>query len=362
MPELLPTGKTCALILCGGQSRRMGSDKAVLDLDGETLLERAAAFWRSVPGIETVLAAVGTEDHLPSLPQGVLPVYDQFPGCGPMAGIHAAFARTEAELLYVSAVDMPFLTPAALLPAPAGDAIVYTRDGRPEPLFGVYRRAVLQPMAEALASGCRKMADLLRALDTEYVPLPEELTGAVSNWNTRADVLRDMAGTPPVVVFMGWSGSGKTTFLEKLLGELIARGLRVNVMKHDGHGFQMDKPGKDTWRFAQAGAAAVAISGPNGWAVLSQSQIGAEDLRRKLPPADLILAEGLKSSPYPKLQVYREAVGKPFIPCDSTVLAVISDDDLPDPDIPRLGLEDVSACADLLLRTFLPERDLPGNR
>ena len=349
-------GRVRALILCGGKSRRMGTDKTVLTLEGTTLLERAAAFWRSVPGIDAVLAAVGSADHLSALPEGVTPVYDLYPGCGPMAGIHAAFAQTDTELLYVSAVDMPFLRADALLPPPAGDAAVYTLQGRPEPLFAVYRRSCLAALERALREGRYKMNALLRDLDTAYIPLPEAWIPLLANLNTPADRLRALAGTPPVVVFTGWSGSGKTTFLEKLLPQLTARGLRVNLVKHDAHGFQMDKPGKDTWRFARAGAAATAISGPNGWAVLSPDRIGLEELIARLPPADLILVEGHKHSPYPKVEIHRRATGKPFIVRDGTLLAAVTDEPIDGIAAPQLGLEDVSGCAELLIRTFLPEK------
>ena len=346
--------KTCALILAGGRSRRMGSDKPLLELDGQSLLDRAAAFWQAQERIDGVLVAGGAEEHLPDLPAGAVPVSDLFPGAGPMAGLHAAFARTDADVLYVSAVDMPYLSADALLPVPDGDAAVYTRNGRPDPLFGVYRRSCLPALTEALERGQRKMSVLLDALDVEYRELPEELSAVLENLNTRADYLRALAGSPPAVCVMGWSGSGKTTFLEKLIPVLTGRGLRVAVVKHDGHGFEIDRPGKDTWRFTQAGAAATAISGPNGWAVMSQGDIALGDLLRKLPPADLVLVEGHKLSPLPKLQVFRAAAGKPFIDGDSAIFAVATDDD-PPTDLPRLGLDDPEAASDLLCGIFLPE-------
>ncbi len=361
MDEPIAAGQTCALILAGGRSSRMGTDKSLLELDGQTLLRRAADFWLSAGDIvDAVLLAPGTETHLQELPARVIPVYDVFPGCGPMAGIHAAFARTDAELLYVSAIDMPRLDRAALLPAPKGDAAVYVKDGMPEPLFGVYRRSALPAMERALRSGSRKMSVLLRELDTEYIPLPPAFAPVLENLNTPAEYLRARAGSPPTVVFMGWSGSGKTTFLEKLLPELTARGLQAAVIKHDGHGFQMDRPGKDTWRFTRAGAAAVAISGPEGWAVLSPNAIELETLRAKLPPVDLILVEGHKGSPYPKFQIYRRALGKPFIPDDGTMAAVISDDEIDGLTLPRISPDDAAGCADFLLRTFLPKWDAPA--
>jgi len=344
---------TCALILAGGQSRRMGSDKSLLALDGQTLLARAVAFWQAQERIDAVLVAAGTEEHLSDLPDGAIPIYDLFPGAGPMAGLHAAFAQTDAEVLYVSAVDMPYLTADALLPVPEGDAAVYVKDGRPDPLFGVYRRSCLPALTAALKAGRRKMSALLDTLTVEYRELPDGLASVLENLNTRADYLRALAGSPPAVCVMGWSGSGKTTFLEKLIPVLTARGLRVAVVKHDGHGFEIDKPGKDTWRFTRAGSVATAISGPNGWAVMSPEDIALGELLRKLPPADLILVEGHKLSPLPKLQVFRVAAGKPFIDGDPAVFAVATDDE-PATDLPRLGLDDAEAAADLLCGIFLP--------
>ncbi len=352
----MPDGPACALILCGGRSTRMGTDKAALDWNGKTLLERAADFWRERPETGKVLAAVGGRDHLPVLPADVVPVFDEYPGQGPMAGLHAAFSQSDAELVYVSAVDMPFLRPDALPAPPAGDAAVYVKDGRPEPLFGAYRRRCLPVIERMLAAGQNKMTLLLEEIDTEYIPLPAGFDGLLGNLNTPADRMRALAGIPPTVLCMGWSGSGKTTFLEKLLPELIARGLRVSVAKHDAHGFEMDRPGKDTWRLAQAGAAGVAISGPGGWAVLSREDISLEALREKLPPADLILVEGHKYGPYPKLQIHRRALGKPFIPCGGTLLAAVTDEPVPGIDAPQFGFDDIAACADLILTTFFPER------
>lgn len=347
--------RTYALILAGGHSSRMGADKTTLPFGGRTLLERAADFWRGFGGLDGILIAVGSESHLLPLPDGCRPVYDLYPNCGPAAGLHAAFRQTDAELLYISAVDMPFLTPEAVLPAPDGDAAVYTRKGRPEPLFGVYRRSCLPLLEENLRMGEYRMTVLLDALRTTCHELPDSLATTLSNWNSRADILLSLAGTPPTIVFMGWSGSGKTTFLEKLLPELTARGLRTAVIKHDAHSFQMDKPGKDTWRFAQAGAVCTAISGPNGWAMLGSDDRTLDDLREMLPPVDLILVEGHKNSRYPKIQVHRRENQKPLIPADATHFALVTDEPAEN-GLPQFGLDDTAACADYILELFFSER------
>lgn len=356
MADTIRVGRVCALVLAGGRSRRMGRDKALLSLDGTTLLDRAVRFWQGVPGMERVLVAVGGAEHFDALPEGAVAVPDLYPGCGPMAGLHAAFALTDAELVYVSAVDMPLLDADALPPEPKGDAICYVNQGRPEPLFGVYRRTALPAISQALEAGERRMSSLLERLDTEYLPLPAAWEAAVSNLNTRAELMRALAGSPPLVQCVGWSGSGKTTFLEKLLPVLTGKGLRVAVMKHDGHGFEMDRPGKDTYRLSAAGAVCTAILGPNGWAVLGREPIGFEALRQKLTPADLILCEGMKYAGYPKLEVHRKATGKPFITHDATLLAAVTDEPI-ETDAPQLGLDEIDACAALILDTFFPGRE-----
>jgi len=156
--------------------------------------------------------------------------------------------------------------------------------------------------------------------------------------------------TPPIVPFVGKSGSGKTTFLEKLLPELVARGLRVALVKHDVHGFELDQPGKDTYRLRQAGAARVAISSPRQFAVIGQveEEVPLEELaRRYLGDVDLVLAEGYKRSALRKIEVCRAERSQELLCGPAELLAVVSDlrFDVP---CPHFGLEDTAGVADLL--------------
>ncbi|MBN9563648.1 MAG: molybdopterin-guanine dinucleotide biosynthesis protein B [Alphaproteobacteria bacterium] len=148
-----------------------------------------------------------------------------------------------------------------------------------------------------------------------------------------------MAGAParcrrirdPVKVLgvIGWSGSGKTTLLTALLPLLRASGLTVSTVKHAHHGFDMDRPGKDSFRHREAGAQEVLVVSGSRWALLHEvagPEPPLEALLARLAPVDLVLVEGFKTHPYPKLEVHRPELGKPPIwPEQRDVVAVATD-------------------------------------
>ncbi|WP_300450721.1 molybdopterin-guanine dinucleotide biosynthesis protein B [Accumulibacter sp.] len=128
----------------------------------------------------------------------------------------------------------------------------------------------------------------------------------------------------------GYSGAGKTTLLEKLLPRLIAGGLRVSVLKHAHHDFDVDRPGKDSFRHRQAGAAEVLLASRARWVLMSERHGAAEpslaEYVAHFSPCDLVLVEGCKREAIPKLEVHRPANGKPPLwPDDSYIVAVASD-------------------------------------
>lgn len=152
----------------------------------------------------------------------------------------------------------------------------------------------------------------------------------------------------------GWSGSGKTTLTARLLPELIGRGISVSTMKHAHHNFDIDQPGKDSYVHRMAGAREVMVASANRWALMHEHRGAPEptaaDLIRQMTPVDLLLIEGFKREPHPKLEVYRRANGKPLIhPDDPHIVAVASDVPLSDCPLPVIGIDDVGAIAAFII-------------
>jgi len=147
----------------------------------------------------------------------------------------------------------------------------------------------------------------------------------------------------------GWSGSGKTTLLAALIPELVAGGLTVSTIKHAHHQFDIDQPGKDSWRHRQAGASEVMVASAKRWAIMRELRDAPEppleELVARMSPVDLLLVEGWKRHPHPKLEVHRPSLGKALIyPDDPDIVAIASDEPLAAP-IPLLPLGDAVAIA-----------------
>jgi molybdopterin-guanine dinucleotide biosynthesis protein B len=151
----------------------------------------------------------------------------------------------------------------------------------------------------------------------------------------------------------GWSGSGKTTLLAALIPELVGRGVTVSTIKHAHHEFDIDQPGKDSWRHRQAGASEVMVASSRRFALMHELRDAPEpsldELVARMAPVDLLLVEGFKHDPHPKLEVHRPSVGKPFLyPDDPHIVAIASDETLMVP-LPLLPLGEVAAIADFIL-------------
>ncbi len=370
------------MLLAGGEGRRLGAAKPALRLGGDTLLTRNLAILRELfprvgvslrPGQQLgadVTDLVGVE---------LLP--DILPG-SPLGGIVTALDRYR-EPVFILACDMALTDPGAIREVvdafgeAAVDVAVPVVDGNYEPLHAVYGPACLAPMRRLLERGRLRVVAFFPDVRVLTVPFPtarpffninkpedyeEALRLQVAGGARQAP--RDMTtaveaampvvtadGSPALVAVVGKSDSGKTTFIEGLLPELRARGLHVGTVKHDVHGFDIDTPGKDSWRHAQAGAEAYAIAGPDKLAFITRLErpLGLAELaRRYFAGVDLVVAEGFKREAPHRIEIFRTGAGHttPLCAPDES-LALVTDAALEHPH--RFALDDAAGVAGLIV-------------
>jgi molybdopterin-guanine dinucleotide biosynthesis protein B len=165
-----------------------------------------------------------------------------------------------------------------------------------------------------------------------------------------------------VIGLAGWSGAGKTTLLTRVIPHLTERGLRVSVIKHAHHGFDVDVPGKDSWRHREAGAAEVLVSSTRRWALMHELRGAGEprlpELLAKLARVDLVIIEGFKREPHRKIEVHRAANGKPLLFPDDPGVVGIATDTAVETTLPTAHLDDIEAIAAMMQRSAISVEDV----
>jgi molybdopterin-guanine dinucleotide biosynthesis adapter protein len=154
--------------------------------------------------------------------------------------------------------------------------------------------------------------------------------------------------------FAGWSGSGKTTLIEKLIPLFVERRLKVSLIKHAHHSFDVDQPGKDSYRHRHAGCTEVLVSSSRRWALVHElrgaPEPGFEELIKTIAPCDLLLVEGFKREKLAKLEVYRAVTGEPLLhPQDPDIVGIATDRKL-ETALPQFDLDDAPAIATFVMR------------
>jgi molybdopterin-guanine dinucleotide biosynthesis protein B len=163
-------------------------------------------------------------------------------------------------------------------------------------------------------------------------------------------------GKVPVISVVGKSGVGKTTALELVIREIKRRGYKVGTIKHDTHGFEVDRPGKDSWRHAQAGSDAVVISGPRKMALIRtlDEEMSLERIVELMGDVDLVVTEGYKRGNRPKIEVTRRERGTELL-CEAEELIGIMADYPVDIPVPQFALDDALGVVDLLEELYLQD-------
>ena len=360
------------IVAAGGMSTRMGEDKRFLPMaDGETLLSRTLRRGRAAGFRAIVLAAEGERRELTELSAayGAHLVTDERPQQGPAAAIAAGLAAAETEWSLVLSGDMPFYDfdlVRALLPEARGETqvVLPTLAGYWQPLAALYRRDAGQQFAAAIKRGDRKLGIILRDLTVCELPLAVD-AGLFFNVNTPAAyrlvcgrIANEGRERPILSIAAPASGTGKTTFIERLIPHLATHGVRTAVIKSDSHGFQLDTAGKDTARFTAAGARAVAVSAPNGYFIQKKEEQRQDfqNLISKLDcDIDLFITESRSRGALPTLMLDR-GLAAPEI--DARVTALFQKDGTPHDGLLSYDLDDVETATRITL--FLMGRPLYG--
>ncbi len=155
-------------------------------------------------------------------------------------------------------------------------------------------------------------------------------------------------GRIPAIAFAAFSGVGKTTLIERVVRELKARGIRTAVIKHDGHRFEIDHEGKDSWRFAQAGADMVIISSADQTACIERRELSLQQLLNRIDHVDLVLVEGFKNEDLPQIGIARAAAGKGFTADLGRFCAIVTDLAV-DTAAPCFGFDDIAEITSFIL-------------
>ncbi|WP_020674519.1 molybdopterin-guanine dinucleotide biosynthesis protein B [Geopsychrobacter electrodiphilus] len=387
---------TSGVILAGGESRRMGSDKSLLALAGERFIERSYQLMASL--FEEVLIVTNSPELYADIPCRKVP--DLYRGQGALAGIHSGLQHASQPQIFVVACDMPFLQPELIrhLCAEIGQADVHIprTDSGLEPLHSCYRKSCLTAIETLLQNNGRRITDFFPALrvtelcaeackkfDTEgrsfhNINTPQDYFSLRETSPSRHQT-KPLPGTPasshprklpvPAISFIARSGTGKTTLLEKVIAIFKARGFRVGVVKHDAHRFEIDHPGKDSYRLTAAGADTMLISSQAKLALVKQQDQTPELdelLTSYFSDVDLVLIEGFKLSGLPKIEVHRPAHSEAYIcigeQTDPSLMAVASDQPL-ELEVPLLDLNDPATIVDFIISTVLStsETKVPAN-
>ncbi|MCS0035931.1 bifunctional molybdopterin-guanine dinucleotide biosynthesis adaptor protein MobB/molybdopterin molybdotransferase MoeA [Vibrio alginolyticus] len=171
----------------------------------------------------------------------------------------------------------------------------------------------------------------------------------------------------PILGFAAYSGTGKTTLLEALLPKLTEAGLRIGMLKHAHHNFDVDKPGKDSYRLRKAGASQMLIASRNRFALMTETPEAEAEFEYLLTrfdedKLDVVLVEGCKNIAFPKIELHREEVGEPWLyPHDENIIAIASDGGELDSELPQMNINDLEAIAQFVIQ-YVQEAKAPKNK
>ncbi|QLB20989.1 bifunctional molybdenum cofactor guanylyltransferase MobA/molybdopterin-guanine dinucleotide biosynthesis adaptor protein MobB [Vespertiliibacter pulmonis] len=331
-----------AVILSGGLARRFGGkEKGLQQLNGKPIISHILD--RLTLQVSDIYLNINRSEALYQQLYPEIPKYsDNLEGFqGALSGMLSGFQRIESEYLLFVPCDCPF-PPKNLLQKLSTSLrinqvnIAYAHDGeQAHPTFALLHRTVEADLMAYLAQGERRLLHFFQTQRSVAVDFSEQ-SQAFQNFNTEEALasgqFRSSFCSVPLLAITGHSGTGKTTLLEKIIPQLLQKGVRVGVIKHSHHNVEVDKEGKDSHRLRLSGANPTMIVCDQRWALMNETQTPAEfaELVAKFDnnEVDLVLVEGFKQETLPKIQLHRQALanqGKPLPELDSFTIATATD-------------------------------------
>ena len=376
------------VLLCGGLSTRMGTNKAFLPFGEYTLMEYQVRRFRpnfekiylSVPKMTDFWMQLAARLNCTAIP-------DRVEKIGPLGGLYSCLSAVTEELLFFTPVDAPFTSTNAALTIcqtleqaietnPSKYACVLKHPTRGmQPLSAAYAKTCLPVIEHMIQAENYRLRQLLTPEHTVIsdILVPQEHFYNMNDMPSYYHALQMLAEKQPAlfppdfisqsdqpipyVSFSAKSGTGKTTYLEKLVACLKERGLRIALIKHDAHGFELDQPGKDSYRLREAGVDTMILSGPDQTVQISRHTAGEPSLKQLLSSiqgVDLILIEGYKFGAQPKIQLLRKGYSETPVGNPENTIAYVADfpyDPVPS-DLPVFALNDPQDLAEYLVSSF----------
>lgn len=379
------------VLLCGGLSTRMGTNKAFLPFGEYTLMEYQVRRFRpnfekiylSVPKMTDFWMQLAARLNCTAIP-------DRVEKIGPLGGLYSCLSAVTEELLFFTPVDAPFTSTNAAITIcqtleqaietnPSKYACVLKHPTRGmQPLSAAYAKTCLPVIEHMIQSENYRLRQLLTPEHTVIsdILVPQEHFYNMNDMPSYYHALQMLAEKQPTlfppeyteritahkqvipyVSFSAKSGTGKTTYLEKLVACLKERGLRIALIKHDAHGFELDQPGKDSYRLREAGVDTMILSGPDQTVQISRHTAGEPSLKQLLSSiqgVDLILIEGYKFGAQPKIQLLRKGYSETPVGNPENTIAYVADfpyDPVPS-DLPVFDLNDPQDLAEYLISSF----------
>jgi molybdopterin-guanine dinucleotide biosynthesis protein MobB len=366
----------------------MGTNKAFLPFGKYTLMEYQVQRFRpyfekiylSVPKMTDSWMQLAARLNCTAIP-------DRVEKIGPLGGLYSCLSAVTEDLLFFTPVDAPFTSTNAALTIcqtleqaietnPSKYACVLKHPTRGmQPLSAAYAKTCLPVIEHMIQAENYRLRQLLTPEHTVIsdILVPQEHFYNMNDMPSYYHALQMLAEKQPAlfppdfisqsdqpipyVSFSAKSGTGKTTYLEKLVACLKERGLRIALIKHDAHGFELDQPGKDSYRLREAGVDTMILSGPDQTVQINRHTAGEPSLKQLLSSiqgVDLILIEGYKFGAQPKIQLLRKGYSKAPVGNPENTIAYIADfpyDPVPS-DLPVFALNDPQDLAEYLVSSF----------